>query len=81
MAAASVANRREVVMGSQRCIEASITTTTSSDTWVTGLKVIRGLVVGPGSNAAPTTLSVSGGTVTIASSGGVTAASGMAWGY
>ena len=77
----TVARRREQVMGNVRVISALITTSSASDTWVTGLKAVRAVTIAPGSNAVATTLSESAGTVTIASAGGVTAAFVTAWGY
>ena len=47
----TVNKRREAVMGNKRCILADITTSTSSDTFATGLKVIESYRCDPGSAA------------------------------
>lgn len=81
MAAITVTNRRSAVMGSKRVIMASLTGSTTSDTWTTGLKLIQGYTIDGGTGTVPTTTSVSGGVITIGSATALTAASGMAWGY
>lgn len=80
MAAVTVTNRRSSVMGNKRVIMATLSGTTTSDTWATGLKLVQGYSVDGGS-VAPTTVSVSGGTLTIGSGSALSNASGMAWGY
>ena len=81
MAAVTVANRRVNVVGSYRMVMASLTGSTTSDTWATGLKLIRGFSVDGGSGTAPTTITASGGTLTIGTATAITGASGIAWGY
>ena len=78
--ATTVNKKRYRVMGSLRCIEADITTSTSSDTFATGLHLIEGYTADAGS-AAVTSSSKSGGTITIGSSSGVTNCQIIAWGY
>lgn len=81
MGAMTVTGRREGVMGNLRYVMATLNGSTASDTWTTGLKVLKGYNVGDGSNAPVTTTSVSGGVITIGSSGGLTNANGIAWGF
>lgn len=81
MAAVTVTNRRVAVMGNKRVVLATLTGSTTSDTWATGLKLIQGYTVDGGSGTVPTTTSVSGGTITIGSATAITNASGIAWGY
>jgi len=71
---------REAVMGNKLCILADITTSTSSDTFATGLKVIESYTCDPGS-AAVTSSSKSGGTITVGSSAGANNVQICAWGY
>ena len=78
--ATTVLARSDSVFGDQRTVLARLTTTTSSDTYNTGLSSLTGWSADGGS-AAVTTLTVSGGTVTIGSSSGVTNFSLIAWGY
>jgi hypothetical protein len=78
--AITVTNRREVVDGNLRQIIATLALGTSSEAWATGLKLIRAYTV-DGGTAAVTSISVSGGTLTIGTSAGATAVSGIAWGY
>lgn len=81
MAAVTVANRRESVFGNFRVIMALVSGTGTSDTWVTGLHVIRGWSLDPGSANPPTAITVSGGTLTITAGGSYTSASAMAYGW
>jgi hypothetical protein len=78
--AITVTNRRENVDGNYRQIIATLGLGTSSEAWVTGLKIIRAYTI-DGGTAAVTSVSVSGGTLTIGTSAGATAVSGLAWGY
>jgi len=76
----TVNKKRISVMGSKRCVMADITTSTSSDTFATGLHIIEGFSADAGS-AAVTSATKSGGTITVGSSSGVTNCQVIAWGY
>lgn len=78
--AITVTNRRSNVDGSKRLITATLGLGTSSEAWVTGLKLVQGYSLESGT-AAITTASVSGGTITIGTSAGATAVVGTAWGF
>ena len=78
--AITTTSQRTTVEGSKRCIIALLTLGTSSEAWVTSLKVIQGFTIDAGS-AAPTAATVSGGTLTITAAGSYTGASGIVWGY
>lgn len=78
--ATTVLQRQDEVFGRQRCVLARLTTSTSSDTYNTGLTVVTGWSADGGS-AAVTNVTFSGGTATIASSAGVTNLSLMVYGY
>jgi hypothetical protein len=81
MAAVTVTNRRENVSGSRRMVMANIAGTTTSDTWATGLKTIVGYSVDGGA-VAVTSISVSGGTLTIGTASALgSGTSAIAWGY
>lgn len=69
MAAVTVNRRRTVVMGSKRVVLADVSCSTASDTFATGLKFIDSASV-EGGSAATTTLTKSGGTLTIGSAAG-----------
>lgn len=69
--ATTVLSQATSVMGDQRVVLANLTTSAASDTYNTGLGGIRSVNCNGGS-AAVTNVTVSGGTVTIVSSGGVT---------
>lgn len=72
--ATTIVRERRAVFGNKRVVLATVTTSTASDTYNTKLKVIDAASIDPGTNASPTTVSVSGGTITIGSAGGVTSA-------
>lgn len=81
MAAVTVTNRRINVSGSMRMVLANIAGSTTSDTWDTKLKLIRGYSV-DGGTVAVTSISVSGGVLTIGTGSALSSGtSGVAWGY
>jgi hypothetical protein len=72
MAAVTVTKRRESVIGSDRMVTATLTIA-DTNTWVTGLKLIKSLsVIGVDKNTIGAT--VSGGTVTFGCTGTETGA-------
>jgi len=79
--ALTVTKRIDNVMGSRRGVQAVLTGTTTSEAWNTGLKSVTSYSVDGGSGGTVTTITVSGGTLTIGSSAALTAASAIAWGY
>lgn len=79
--ALTVSKRFENVMGSRRAVHATLTGTTTSEAWNTGLKVVTSYSIDGGSGGTVSTVTASGGTLTIGSSAGLTAASAIAWGY
>lgn len=79
MAAATIANRREIVWGSSRVVYADVTIAASGDTWVTGLKKVMALSVDPTTNASAGATK-SGGTITFVT-GGALVMSVIAIGY
>jgi hypothetical protein len=78
--ATTVVRRRDTTAGNFRVILGQLNLSTSSDTWNTGLKSIVSFSVDGGS-AAVTTVTVSGGTLTIGSSAGITGCWVIAYGY
>lgn len=72
--------RDDMVVGNQRVVSAKLTTSTSSDTYNTGLSVVRNSTL-TGGSAATTAVTFSGGTATITSSAGVTGLWLTAWGF
>lgn len=79
MAAASIANRREVVFGSKRVVYADVTIANNGDTWATGLKKVEAMSIDPTTNASAGGTK-SGGTITFAT-GGALVMSVIAIGY
>jgi hypothetical protein len=79
MAAATIANRREVVYGSHRIVMADVTIANNGDTWVTGLKKVLAMSIDPTTNASAGGTK-SGGTITFAT-GGALVMSVIAFGY
>ena len=78
MAAATITNRKEAVIGNLRIITA-LGTISNTNTWATGLKVIRAFSADPpDANALGAT--ISGGTLTFATTGTETGVSLMAIG-
>lgn len=82
MAAVTVANRNETIIGNKRMVTADLSSIDNADTWVTGLKVIEGLTLTTTTAAATTQLGAtkSGGTVTFAVESGSLAANAIAIG-
>lgn len=68
MAAATIASRRDSVLGNKRVVTATATIANNGDTWATGLKVIDAISVDP-TTAASSGATVSGGTVTFVTGG------------
>ena len=81
MAAVTITNRKVNISGSKRMVMANIAGSTTSDTWVTGLKVVQGYSV-DGGTVAVTSISVSGGTLTIGTGSALSSGTmALAWGY
>lgn len=72
MAAVTVANRREIVMGSIRAIAATVTIANNGDTWATGLGKVQYVQAEP-TTAAAMGATKSGGTVTFVTGGALVA--------
>lgn len=78
MAAATVTGRQQdVVVGSLRFVVAnSVAFAASADTWVTGLRQIRAILLTPTTNSS-FGFTISGGTITLVSGGAVTFRGGV----
>jgi len=65
--ALTVTNRRNNVVGNMRQITATLVSTTGTDSWVTGLRLIRGISLDTvsGASAACGASAIVGGTVTL----------------
>lgn len=78
--ATTVISRRNSTMGNYRAILGQLNLSTASDAWNTGLKSVKFFSVDGGS-AEPLTTTVSGGTLTITSTAGITGCFVIAYGY